>query len=122
MEAYNWRMIDLTIIGRVDEADRDREICTSLREELRSPNLMCFPPLYASFRALMNGEFDEAEKLSQRAMRTGAETGSTWAVGFGALQIFFLRWEQGRIAESDSTMRRAAEQEDDHPARVHRGR
>jgi hypothetical protein len=52
-----------------------------------------------AMRAILGGEFAEAECLAERAFEAGREFSSEYADGVYGVQMFTIRREQGRLAE-----------------------
>jgi tetratricopeptide (TPR) repeat protein len=59
-----------------------------------------------ALRAILVGEFAEAERLAARAFETAHEFSNEFAAGVYGVQMFTIRREQGRLAEVAPTLRR----------------
>src|SRR6516162_5726277 len=59
-----------------------------------------------AMRAILGGEFAEAECLAERAFEAGREFSSEYADGVYGVQMFTIRREQGRLAEVAPVLRR----------------
>jgi class 3 adenylate cyclase/tetratricopeptide (TPR) repeat protein len=57
-------------------------------------------------RAILSGEFAEAERLAERAFAVAREFSSEYAAGVYGVQMFTIRREQGRLAEVAPLLRR----------------
>ena len=65
-----------------------------------------------AMRAILGGEFAEAERLAERAFEAAREFSSEYADGVYGVQMFTIRREQGRLAEVAPILRRFI---DDNP-------
>jgi hypothetical protein len=57
-------------------------------------------------RAILGGEWAEAERLAERALDAAREFSSEYAAGVYGVQMFTIRREQGRLAEVAPVLRR----------------
>jgi tetratricopeptide (TPR) repeat protein len=57
-------------------------------------------------RAILHGEFANAERLANRAFETGRDVHGELATGIYGIQMFTIRREQGRLAEVAPLFRR----------------
>ena len=62
---------DLLELGDVAGADAELDAYARLAEELRQPQHLWHVPLLRAMRAMMDGRFDEAERLAEEAPRGG---------------------------------------------------
>jgi len=65
-----------------------------------------------AMRAILGGEFAEAERLAERAFEAARDFSSEYADGVYGVQMFTIRREQGRLAEVAPILRRFI---DDNP-------
>ena len=104
---------DLELLGREQRAaialefgdilavDADIAAHASLAGELRMPVYQWSLATMRATRALLNGEFSEAERLIEAARALQPErTNTRWA---HSLETSILRWEQGRLRELRET-------------------
>jgi len=106
------RIIDRLEVGDIGGADSDIEQCARLAEELRANLPRWYTVAWGVMRALLDGRLDEAERIGWDCLALGREL----AVG-GALEafgnwLFYLRREQGRLAELEGP---SVELVDRHP-------
>lgn len=97
-EAWAWRVLDLLELG--DIAAVDEEIAAAARHPatLRVPRSAWHLALLRAMRALLAGRYEEAEQQAAAALAVpGAEQEN--ALQFFAIQLFFVRQQQGRLAE-----------------------
>ena len=59
-----------------------------------------------AMRAILGGEFAEAERLAERAFEAAREFSSEYAAGVYGVQMFTIRREQGRLGEVAPILRR----------------
>jgi len=59
-----------------------------------------------AMRAILGGEFAEAERLAERAFEAAREFSSEYADGVYGVQMFTIRREEGRLAEVAPILRR----------------
>ena len=57
-------------------------------------------------RAILLGEFEEAERLADRALEIGGDVQGELAAGVYGVQMFTIRREQGRLAEVAPVLKR----------------
>jgi tetratricopeptide (TPR) repeat protein len=102
--------------GEVDAADREIETFAREARELRHPRAFAFTAHQRSTRALMEGRFGDAERLSREYLELASRIGD-WAgsVNF-ALKLMVLRWQQGRAAEAEVFVETLRELAVRHPA------
>lgn len=91
------------------------EAMTRLAEDLRQPAQTWLVGVYSTLVALLEGRFDEAERLLAETRSVG-ERALRWsaAVSHG-LQLYLLRREQGRLDEVEQLVRRSATDNPTYP-------
>lgn len=99
LHARSWRVTPLLELADIPGVERQIATFSALAHDARQPLSLWYAPLLQGIRALMRGEFDEAERLGQEAGRMSAEIEDSVAVLLIAAQTFLLRREQGRTAE-----------------------
>jgi DNA-binding SARP family transcriptional activator len=75
------------------------DVTTRLAEELRQPGYRWGVAVVQPMLALFEGRFDAAEALIEETLALGERAQSWNAIVSHRLQMFMLRWEQGRLAE-----------------------
>ena len=98
-EARAWRILDLLELGEIAEADRELHRHAGDAERLQLPHYRWHATLARAARALFDGRADEAEALGQQALAIRQLGPSNNAEHFFAVQLFFVRRAQGRLAE-----------------------
>jgi DNA-binding CsgD family transcriptional regulator len=66
-------------------------------------------------RAMLAGSFAEAEQLAMAAFQSGNALGRSGTQGVFGVQLFHLRWQQGRLAEVEPLVRAVIAQSPDQP-------
>jgi class 3 adenylate cyclase/tetratricopeptide (TPR) repeat protein len=92
-------------INQMEEADRALEHMRELADRIRQPTLLWMTLFSGSLRARLAGRLDEAEKLAEQAVETGEPDALTLYTG----QLFFIRYDQGRLDELEDLMVAAVE-------------
>jgi hypothetical protein len=93
------RILDLLEIGDIPAVDQEIETYSALAEELRQPRYLWLTPFCKASRALLEGKFEECERLAQQALSIGLKSQDRAAVMFHGVQMNLLRVEQGRAEE-----------------------
>ena len=104
LQSLPWRLADLLDLGHVRAADDAIETAARLAEELRRPLYRWYVGVFRALRALMRGQFVEAERLARDAHALGVWVQRGAADVYFAAQLFMLRREQGRIQEVEQPL------------------
>jgi DNA-binding CsgD family transcriptional regulator/tetratricopeptide (TPR) repeat protein len=99
LEAYLWRLFDLTELGDIPAVDRQLEVYMTLAEELSQPFMAYSGKSFQAMLTAFKGHFARAERLAQEALVTGQRLRGQDAMGLFGVQMFTLRREQGRLQE-----------------------
>ena len=102
------RAIVLHEVGETEEADRNLEACAREASELRQPSLRWYATYYRATQLLVKGKVEESERSANDALELARDTGQRDAQLFFAIQQFYIRFEQGRLAEIEDAVREAA--------------
>jgi tetratricopeptide (TPR) repeat protein len=115
LEGYDNHLEASIELGDVPTAYADLEAMTDLAEQLRQPAQRWLVAVLRALLALLEGRFDEAEKLITETRLVG-ERAQSWnaAVTYG-LQLFLLRRDQGRLEEVEQLGRRAVTEYPTYP-------
>jgi class 3 adenylate cyclase len=89
------RACDLLEYRRVDEARAEAETCATLVEELGQPAHRYFVLWLQSTLALLEGDFDGAEKLAQESFELGLSASHPDAAVVLGTQLAVLAWQRG---------------------------
>lgn len=101
VQARYWRVTDLLELGEFARVDDDVAAVERLAERLRQPLYRWWAEMRRAMRALLDGRFDEAERLAVAAFDTGFPVKPANAWQSLSAQLLLLRSEQGRLAELD---------------------
>ncbi len=71
LETRIFRSNDLMEKGDISAVDREFEVCLPLAEQLRQPYPRWSAATFVAMRALLEGRFEEAERLVHRALEVG---------------------------------------------------
>jgi tetratricopeptide (TPR) repeat protein len=96
--------------GDVAAADAYLTKMKNLGAELSDPLIMWRTTLIEGMRALMTGQFEEAERLSLEGFAFGQKVDERNAAQYMTAHIFILRRFQGRLAEIEDAWESALEQ------------
>jgi DNA-binding SARP family transcriptional activator len=102
-------------LGDMPAVYANLEAMTTLADDLRQPAQTWLVGVYRAVVALLEGRFDEAERLIGETRSVG-ERALRWnaAVAHG-LQLYVLRREQGRLDEVEQLVRRAVTDNPTYP-------
>ena len=108
LRGHLWRTSDLVELGDLEGADGEAEVHAQLAEALRDPQHLWYARLFRAMRAMLEGRFEDAERLAGEALAVGRRTRSRNAEQMFAAQLFALRWLQGRLDEIEPELARLA--------------
>jgi TolB-like protein/tetratricopeptide (TPR) repeat protein len=106
-------IVDYLEVGDRARMDREIEEHERLARDLHQALHRWRAMRVRAMRALLDGEFERAERYASEALRLGSRDATVDAVLNYGVQIFRVRWAQGRLAELEGQLRGLAEQ---HPA------
>ena len=115
LQARYYRGVGIPLeLGDLATARREFELVAPMMEALRQPAHLWFVVVTRANLALLEGRFDAAQELIERALALGERAQGSDAVLSHGLQLFTLRWEQGPLDDlEEMLLHRAAE----YPAR-----
>jgi hypothetical protein len=116
LAAHLARLIDLVVEGDRAAVDVEIDAFRRLAEALRAPAYTWYPKLWRAMLALLDARFEEAERLSLEAFEAGQASEPVLAQWNFNFQLFFLRFEQGRLGELEPFARAFADQNPEQPA------
>ncbi|MGH7821919.1 MAG: hypothetical protein ACREQ9_19325, partial [Candidatus Binatia bacterium] len=99
-QAHHWRMLSLLELGELAAADVEIEAQVRLAEELRQPAQRWYAGMVRAMRTLLDGRFEEGERLAEEALAIGQKEMPAQAMFAG--QRFVSRWQQGRLHELEA--------------------
>lgn len=96
---HHLKINTLIQLGEIDVVDREIKACEKLAKELHQPNYEWHAGVFRTMRALMQGRFEEGERLAQAAFAVGQRgRPEVAAVVFGA-HAFLTSFAAGKLAE-----------------------
>ncbi|MDP2674150.1 MAG: protein kinase [Dehalococcoidia bacterium] len=99
---HHFRLIPLLMLGDVQAVDEEIEANVRLAQEMRQPAWLWQAAVYPAMRALLEGRFQEAQRLAQQALAVGQRVQEQNAAQMFGVQMFMLRWLQGGFSEADA--------------------
>jgi eukaryotic-like serine/threonine-protein kinase len=109
VRGHVYRLMALLELGEVADAEVELDTYSRLATDLRMPQHLWHVPLLRAMRAMMDGRFDEAERLAEEARRGGERAQEPLSAQLYALQLSVLRRHQGRMEEMIPAVREMAE-------------
>ena len=91
----------------LDRAESGLETCRRVTDEARLAIHQWITAFTAVGHAYRGGDLDEAERLANQSLEIGAAAGEPDALFYFGVQLFFLRRDQGRLAEIDDATQEA---------------
>jgi tetratricopeptide (TPR) repeat protein len=107
MDGHGYRCVCRWEVGDVADARLQVEIVSRLAQELRQPAQSWFAAAMKALVALFQGQFDVAEELIEYSREIGERAEPYYANSSHAIQLLWLRMEQGRLAEVRDELLRA---------------
>lgn len=93
------RLIALLELGDMAQVDAEIRAQAQMAAELRQPFYRWIAVVHRAMQALLEGRFDEAERLVLEAFAMGGRVERDAATPIFGVQMFVLRGEQGRLLE-----------------------
>ena len=106
----SWRLHGLLERGDRPAADAEIEAFARLAEELRQPLYLWSSAVFVTMWALLDGRFEEAERLVQQELAIGQGVQDPNVAQSFGVQMGTLRREQGRVQELEAAVKGFAEQ------------
>lgn len=101
------RLCGQLLAGDVAEIDREIEACARIADDSRQPFFLFWTPTLRALRALVDGRFADAERHVAEAVALVPRAHLAHWVLWYAPNLFALRREQGKLAETETTLRDA---------------
>jgi eukaryotic-like serine/threonine-protein kinase len=105
-----YRTIFFLVLGDPRAMRTELDVTTRLADELRQPGYRWGGGVVRPMLALFEGRFDAAEALIEETLSLGERAQSWNAIVSHRLQLFMLRWEQGRLGELEDAIPAWAEE------------
>jgi eukaryotic-like serine/threonine-protein kinase len=106
-EGHEHRLNSYSALADRVAVDVELDVLSTLVDELRQPAQRWHIGTIKTMLALMEGRFEEAERLIEQTVVLGQRIESWNAVVSQRMSLFILRREQGRLAELATTIRRS---------------
>ena len=104
LEGAGWTVVDLLELGDVAGADIQIAAASRLAAALHRPLYEWWTSVFRCAQAQLAGDFDEAERLAQETLAIGQRGQAENAVHVFAQSMYYIRWEQGRLAELEEAV------------------
>ncbi|MCH8921233.1 MAG: tetratricopeptide repeat protein, partial [Chloroflexi bacterium] len=101
LTGHGWRLYCLMELGDIPAVDLEIEAYAQLAKERRQPLYLWTSTAYRGMRALLDGRFEEGERLAQEALAMGQGVQDPNVAQAFGVQIATLRREQGRFQEME---------------------
>ncbi len=98
-DAHGFRLFCSLELGQIETVDADIDAKHTIGLRIRSPEILYMVEAWRSMRALLAGDFAEAERRAVLAENTGSRLQAYGVDGVFGLQMFSIRREQGRLGE-----------------------
>jgi class 3 adenylate cyclase/tRNA A-37 threonylcarbamoyl transferase component Bud32 len=104
------RALDLLELARVDDARRSARTAAELVDELGQPMQRYYVTWLQSTLALLEGRFDEAQRLADEALEIGISVDNPDAFVVWGAQALVLGWQRGKVDHLVEPARQLLEQ------------
>jgi DNA-binding SARP family transcriptional activator len=111
LQGHSWRLVDLLELGQTDEIDDEIAACVSLADRLQQPFYRSWVAGLQPMRALMQGRFDEAERLAREALAAAEAAGNWNGITASRVQLAWCWKDLGRGAERAAEVERFVQDE-----------
>ena len=90
---------DLLELGEIEQVDQMIAAQSRAAQEIKQPFQLHVAAVFQTMRAILRGEFENAERLANEAADISQQIGIAELDGILGIQMFTIRREQGRIHE-----------------------
>ena len=105
LQGHAWLIVDLLEDGDLEAVDAHMQEFDQLAEQVRQPLYDWQGAVWRAMRALLAGRVEDAERLAEYALATGARSEQVSAGQYYAAQLLVIRREQGRLPELEVALR-----------------
>jgi DNA-binding SARP family transcriptional activator len=99
LQGHSWRLVDLLELGQTEDVDDEIAACVKLADRLGQPFYRSWVAGLHPMRALMQGRFDDAERLAGEAL-AAAESAANWnGITASRVQLAWCWKDIGRGAD-----------------------
>ena len=111
LQGHSWRLVDLLELGQAEEIDDEIAACASLADRLGQPFYRSWVAGLHPMRALMQGRFDDAERLAREALAAAEAAGNWNGITASRVQLAWCWKDVGRGAERAAEVERFVQDE-----------
>ena len=111
LQGHSWRLVDLLELGRAEEIDDEIAACASLADRLAQPFYRSWVAGLHPMRALMQGRFDEAERLAKEALAAAESAGNWNGITSSRVQLEWCWKDVGLAADRAAEVERFVQEE-----------
>lgn len=90
------------MVGNLQASDEAIAQANPMATELRQPLCLWYVHVFQALRALMQGQWEEGERLAEIAHRIGQRVQPDGADVYWAERRFMIRWKEERLAEMEA--------------------
>ena len=102
--ARNYRAAALLELGQVEAAFEEIDRIEAVARSVDAPAARWQATSYRALQAILQGRFDEGERLATEALEVGQKVRSQAAMQAYAAQLYSIRWNQGRLEELEAVV------------------
>ena len=106
LQGHSWRLVDLLELGRTAAVDDEIAACERLAAHLHQPFYRSWVAGLQPMRALMQGRFDDAERLAREALAAAEAAGNWNGITASRVQLAWCWKDMGRGAEHAAEVER----------------
>jgi DNA-binding winged helix-turn-helix (wHTH) protein/tetratricopeptide (TPR) repeat protein len=110
VQSHVWCLIELLDTGEIDRVDAEIERLQQLADETRQPVASWYVTVSRATKALLEGRFDDAERLAQIGLSFGERLQDPNVHQAYAMQMFLLCWERGQFRVIEAEARKFMDQ------------
>ena len=111
IQGHSWRLVDLLELGRTDRIDEAIDACVHLADRLHQPFYRSWVAGLPPMRALMQGRFEDAERLAREALAAAESAGNWNGITSSRVQLAWCWKDEGRGAEHAAEVERFVQEE-----------
>ena len=111
LQGHSWRLVDLLELGQADEIDDEIAACGDIADRLRQPFYRSWVAGLHPMRTLMQGRFDDAERLAGDALAAAESAGNWNGITSSRVQLAWCWKDVGRGADRAAEVERFVQEE-----------
>jgi tetratricopeptide (TPR) repeat protein len=105
LRGHYLRILNLLELGEMPAVDEEIEAYSQLATELRQPLYLWHIPFYGASRALLEGRFQDCERLAREALAIGKRAQDITAPMFFEVQMTSLRMVQDEVEDREDAIK-----------------